>query len=123
MRNYFITTSSRAPKLTKRKPTLSMGINALKRLGFKDQYTKTDSGIMSRLSNKLYTYKDLRILQKRVFEGISTYSPKVVLYGLEAKDGSKGILFFTKSTKAKKWNPFESNPDMDDSENEILFIG
>lgn len=72
--------------------TLMQTQNVLTKEGFTEQFEAKDGKITGLSNQKTYEPNDLLILVDKRFEGMSNPADNMVLYVIEAKDGTKGTL-------------------------------
>jgi hypothetical protein len=64
----------------------------LKERGFTEDFQVLKEGLKAIGSGKIYQEKDVKILEHHRFEGVSNPDDMSIVYGIEASDGTKGIL-------------------------------
>ena len=72
--------------------SLSSAINALTLKGFTHSFEVVEGGKECVSLQKHYKPEDLHIVAKHRFEGPSATDDNSVVYAIEAKDGTKGLL-------------------------------
>src|SRR5947209_1011525 len=70
--------------------TVSEATNDLKRRGFTQDFNLEEDSIAC--STKKFTAEDFEITEVYRFEGPSDPADEAVVYGIEGKDGTKGVL-------------------------------
>lgn len=71
--------------------TLSQAMNSLKDRGFNDEVEVVDENHI-RIGDKRYSDQEVEILEFHRFEGMSNPADMSVVYAINSKDGSKGLL-------------------------------
>ncbi|WKN33826.1 hypothetical protein PZB74_10875 [Porifericola rhodea] len=71
---------------------LTAKINDLSKKGFVTQFKFENGALKDRTSDKNYQAQELAIIEEYRFEGESNPDDMSILYALEAKDGTKGIV-------------------------------
>ncbi|MDF9795031.1 hypothetical protein OKW21_000294 [Catalinimonas alkaloidigena] len=74
------------------RPPLTEKINELAKKGFETQFKFENGALKDRTSDKNYQAQELSIIEEYRFEGESNPDDMSILYALEARDGTKGIV-------------------------------
>lgn|ERR1041385_2154619 len=72
--------------------TLSQAMAAVQEEGFKENFEVKDKKLFAPGNQKSYEPEDVSVKNFYRFEGISDPDDNSILYAIEAKDGTKGIL-------------------------------
>lgn len=72
--------------------TLSQAQNTLLENGFTEQFDTKDGKIKGLSNKNTYQPADLKIVFDQRFEGMSSTGDNMILYAIEAKDGTKGTM-------------------------------
>ena len=72
--------------------TLSERMNFLKKQGFKEEFKVEDGKLCTQDGRCDYLPNEITIVEHYRFEGQSDPGDMTVLYGIETKDGIKGVL-------------------------------
>ncbi len=72
--------------------TLTSCTNHLLQEGFSENFTAHKSGIEAPSTGKMYVPSEVKIVSFYRFEGESDPADNSILYAIEAKDGTKGLL-------------------------------
>lgn len=79
--------------------SLAQATNALTKNGYKDGFTAKDNKIVGSLTSKSYPPEDLEIVATYRFEGMTDPQDDAIVFAIEAKDGNKGTLIMSYSSK------------------------
>lgn len=71
---------------------LAKKTNELTQEGFTEQFTLGDQGLKASGTGKIYGVGDIEVLKHYRFEGTSDPGDMSILYVVEAKDGTKGMI-------------------------------
>ena len=78
--------------------TLSVVMNELLEKGYKDQFELEEDGLKSVSNQKVFDPKDLLIVEKFKFDGMTSPSDESQLFAIEVKNGPKGTLVTSRQT-------------------------
>lgn len=67
-------------------------MNRLGQKGFKEQFELTEKGVKGISSGETFSAKELKILHRYRFDGMTNPSDESMLYALKAQNGVKGTL-------------------------------
>lgn len=93
--------------------TLSQAMNSLKDRGFNDEVDVIDESHV-RIGDREFSDQEIEILEFHRFEGMTNPADTSVVYALNSKDGSKGLLVDAYGVDASvKVSKFLQNVSMD----------
>jgi len=72
--------------------TLAQATKALRDRGYASEFHFTKNGLVNKDNEQKYDEQNLEIVEYHRFEGESNPSDMSVIYALESKDGSKGVI-------------------------------
>ena len=72
--------------------SLSFAIEDLKKKGYNKDFNQKEEYLECKQNGKNYAPSDFKITHTYRFEGMSSTGDNSVLYGIEAADGTKGLL-------------------------------
>ncbi len=72
--------------------TLSEAVQGLNARGFTENFEVADDGLRAVDSGKTFTAEQLTIVEHHRFEGASDPDDMSVVYGIEATDGTRGVV-------------------------------
>lgn len=72
--------------------TLSQVMATLNERGYKEQFELTEKGVKALVSKQEFEPRDLTIIKKYRFDGMTDPGDESTLYSLESKGGLKGTL-------------------------------
>ena len=75
--------------------TLSQVMNRLNEKGFKEQFKIVGNEVLAITQKKKFNPKDLHIVDKYRFDGMTNPSDESTLYAVSSNDGLKGTLVVT----------------------------
>ncbi|NNE26515.1 MAG: phosphoribosylpyrophosphate synthetase [Saprospiraceae bacterium] len=79
--------------------TLSQAVNALTANGYKEGFKAAENKIIATNSSKEYKPEELKIIKRYRFDGMTNPQDDTMVLALEAKDGLKGTLVMSYSSK------------------------
>lgn len=79
--------------------TLSEALNALRKVGYREDFVAGDENLIVLRTRKKYKPEDLKIVRSFRFEGMSNPSDSSELFAIIANDGIKGILVMAYGAK------------------------
>lgn len=79
--------------------TLSHAINALTKDGYEENFRAGETRIIGSISKAEYLPEELKVVELYRFEGMTNPQDETVVFAIEAKDGKKGTLVMSYSSK------------------------
>jgi len=72
--------------------TLVQATKALRDRGYASEFHFTNNGLVHKENEKKYDENNVEIVEYHRFEGASNPSDMSIIYALESKDGTKGVI-------------------------------
>lgn len=75
--------------------TITSCINMLEKIGFKIHFQSGESGIKSMTTNRVYSPREIKVVNSYIFEGTPDPHKNTIVYAIESNNGERGVIIDT----------------------------